>query len=150
MYCKIQFTSTELKRLILKGGLCSRQTNISLQFNQGMSVKIKTFDCFTDPDRVTEKQLLAVFETLFDVVERSFCMTGISKRFTSSMLKGSLNLKLLTDLTLLTYVGLMDGFHYRQKSRCLLTFEFVLSAKKQNLHVQLEQHCSFWLGEVNT
>lgn len=42
-----------------------------------MSVRIKTFDCFTDPDRVTEKQLLAVFETLFNVVEWSFYMTGI-------------------------------------------------------------------------
>lgn len=59
-------------------------------------------------------------------------------------------LQLLTTLTLLTCVSLMDGLYYRQESRRLFSFESVLSAKKHSLHIQLKQNCSFRLREVNS
>lgn len=140
MYLKIEFTSSEPKRPMLNGGLCTEKAVRYVKCSN--RTKKGGWNCCTNPNWVIQKELFAVLETLLYVIEWGSCNQSVFL-FVLFISKGSFISNCKSLCTLLTNVGLMDGFDYGQESWRLFTFEHLCSAKKHSLQVQLQQNGPF-------
>lgn len=155
MYFKTRSTSSELKRLMLKGGRCSGQTQRNIRIKHCIHGFLNNILSQKDGivlQTLTEWQRSSSLQYLKHC---SMSLSGVSARNISYKLtENYINYLQCTfdlivqlhcsdnNVALLTYVNLMDGLDDGQESRSLLFFKVALSAKKHSLDIQLQQDSS--------